>query len=117
MVNTPENKSESRLPWGMGRIAFTAQRERIEAMLSQGYPKTMIYSELEPHLNGLSYTQFNTLIRKKIGGSIPRQSNKSVIPQENREEKAHEENSNDKPISTTKKYQPGPRIPNPSELY
>ena len=64
--HTDEKKSENRLAWGRGRMAFMAQQARIAKMLGEGWPQTMIYKELEPHLNGLSYSQFSMHIRKNI---------------------------------------------------
>jgi hypothetical protein len=126
MVDTPEKES-SRLPWGMGRIAFTAQRQRIEELMAKGYPKTMIYEELKPNLNGLSYSQFVVLVRKNLGGATPRKYSEKpsgpvgLEPPQNLPtmEEKHPKKWNPKTPNNQafKGFVPGPKEPNPADLW
>ena len=119
-----EKKAGNRLAWGRGRMAFIAQQERIAKMIAEGWPQTMIYKELEPHLNGLSYSQFSVHIRKnilksqKVGASRPEPRATAAatqVPDAPIKPSAMES----APIKKAgfKSFVPGPKDPDPKELW
>lgn len=117
-----ENKAENRLAWGRGRMAFVAQQERIAKMLAEGWPQTLIYKELEPHLNGLSYSQFSVHIRKNIlknqktAASRPEPGTViSTAPSEPVKPAISE--AEPVPKRSFKSFIPGPKDPDPKDLW
>ena len=123
--HTDEKKSENRLAWGRGRMAFMAQQTRITKMLAEGWPQTMIYKELEPHLNGLSYSQFSMHIRKNIlktqktGASRPQST---PIPEQAQQTLPEPMKAIETDLAPTQKpgfksFVPGPKDPDPKELW
>lgn len=121
---TDEKKAENRLAWGRGRMAFIAQQERIARMLADGWPQTMIYKELEPHLNGLSYSQFSVHIRKNIlktqktGASRPEPSASTTTSQA-AQVPVKPNTMEPAALKKTgfKSFVPGPKDPDPKDLW
>jgi hypothetical protein len=119
-----EKKAENRLAWGRGRMAFIAQQDRIARMIAEGWPQTMIYKELEPHLNGLSYSQFSVHIRKnilktqKVGASQPEpRAAATAVPVPDTPLKSSALESASIKKAGFKSFVPGPKDPDPKELW
>ena len=119
-----KKNTENRLAWGRGRMAFIAQQEHIAKMIAEGWPQTMIYKELEPHLNGLSYSQFSVHIRKnilnsqKVGASRPEPgATATAIPVPDTPMKPSTMESTSIKKAGFKSFVPGPKDPDPKELW
>lgn len=120
----PRGQSQ-RLHWGIGRVAMYANLETIKDRLGQGYPKTLIYNELKDRLGGLSYSQFVAHVRKMSAdsGSIPKNFSQKIDEPEttiNKGFNLDERGKHEKRKTSAgkpSKFTPGPRIPDPSQLY
>lgn len=119
MDPTPANKTE-RAAWGEGRIAYAAHAQRIAQYIAQGWPLKKIYRELESQLNGLSYQQFTYHVRRQGQKEKPAADKAGMTPPSavtaasgGQDEQIQAVNRAGKPA----RYQPGPRIPDPSQLY
>jgi Family of unknown function (DUF5338) len=108
-------KEKSRLEWGSGRVAFLAHQEQIRQMITAGHPQRHIYNQLEKELGGLSYSQFSWHVRKKLldQKTVPVLAPDEPVKAE--PERAHEKPK--KPGTGTTRFKPGPRVPDPSQLY
>jgi len=102
-------KNKGRIPWGTGRIYFLAHKDTIEALMLQGWPLKHIYSHLATQLNGLSYPMFTLHVKRFLGSS------KFTTP--TLQTPSTEIQTTTKPAPIAKFYRPGPRIPDPKDLY
>jgi hypothetical protein len=121
MDQTLDNKTD-RAPWGEGRIAYAAHAQRIELFITQGWPLKKIYRELESQLNGLSYQQFTYHVRRQEKRKKPTPTqNKITSPIEDQDRLTpggeDEQTQTPKRAGKPTRFQPGPRIPDPSQLY
>ena len=123
MDQTEINQQTSRAAWGDGRIVFAAHARRIQEYMDSGWPLKKIYRELENQMTGLSYQQFAYHVRKQNKSKNPSASERGMnsiieapLQPEIRgqaDEQNQEPNRNGKPS----RFVPGPRIPDPSQLY
>lgn len=121
MDQASDHKTE-RAAWGEGRIAYAAHAQRIEQFITQGWPLKKIYRELESHLNGLSYQQFTYHVRRqnhKSSSSPSQRGIASPIEDQDRLTPGEEDEQIQTPkrVGKPARFQPGPRIPDPSQLY
>lgn len=103
-----------RLQWAKGRMAFVAQQDRIREMLAAGDSQLGVYRILQPHLNGLSYSQFShhvrtciLLVRAKLK---PVTKGRIVVPQQNQRTDLPRKNF-------FPSFEPGPKVPDLNELF
>ncbi len=121
MDQTPEQKpGVERAAWGDGRIAYAAHANRIQQLMTQGWPLKKIYRELEDQLTGLSYQQFTYHVRKQTpktaASPIPAVDTRDISQPETIE-RGTDEQKQEPSRATGKRFIPGPRIPDPSQLY
>ena len=116
-----ETASTTRAAWGEGRIAFAANAEQIRERMNSGWPLKKIYRELESALGGLSYQQFAYHIRRQkpkttaqTGSSSPSPATVETPVPPSLERGLHEK---PKAPGQTTRFKPGPRIPDPTQLY
>lgn len=121
MDQTPEQKlNTERAAWGDGRIAYAAHASRIQQLMTQGWPLKKIYRELQDQLTGLSYQQFTYHVRKQT----PKTATPPILAADTRDisqpetiERGMDEQKQESSRTTGKRFTPGPRIPDPSQLY
>jgi hypothetical protein len=124
-----ERYSSDRVAWGTGRVAFRANLPTIQDMLAAGWPMSTVYQRVKGSLAGVSYRQFTTHVRKHFH-SARRQPGRTYEARTDFIESAetapavkvpeHRRSANDeKPKATGRaaKFQPGPRVPDPKQLY
>ncbi len=119
-MNPTSQNNTDRAAWGEGRIAYAAHAPRIEQFIAQGWPLKKIYRELENQLNGLSYQQFTYHVRRQKekpttvqGGMAPPIDDPECLTPGETNEQIQAPQRAGKPT----RFQPGPRIPDPSQLY
>jgi|GEM_PF-2998977 len=126
MDQTPEHKpGAERAAWGEGRIAYAAHASHIQQLIAQKWPLIKIYRELESQLLGLSYQQFTYHVRRQTPKTAPapraQDDNGSVsAPEQSQTLETIERNQDEQnktPNRTGKRFVPGPRVPDPSQLY
>jgi hypothetical protein len=122
-----KGKPADRVAWGTGRMAFLAHLAAITNLIDAGCPTTAIYEQLKHSLAGLSYNQFSFHVRKHFGStskqvgrkrtmtrpSIDSAATKSVVTLARRTTNYDRPTSTEEPI----KFIPGPRMPNPKDIY
>jgi len=126
MDQTETNQQTNRAAWGDGRIVFAAHAKRIQDYMAQGWPLKKIYRELESQLTGLSYQQFAYHVRKQNKATKPSaMSGMTSDMAANTENQVHqtmrgqEDEQKQEPSRSGKpgRFIPGPRVPDPSQLY
>lgn len=124
-----ERESSERVAWGTGRVAFRANLPTIEKLLDDGWPMTAVYQRVKDSLAGLSYNQFTYHVRQQFPSGHKRRETKQnaskpslqtdeaiSVTETAMEGLAHDE----KPKAAAgkpSKFQPGPKLPDPSKLY
>lgn len=118
------NQHTSRAAWGDGRIVFAAHAKRIQEYMDSGWPLKKIYRELENQLTGLSYQQFAYHVRKQNKAKNPTAvtesgMNPTIETPLKQEIRGQEDEQNQESSRSGKpsRFIPGPRIPDPSQLY
>lgn len=91
-MNHTSGEENKRTAWGEGRIAFLANKAKVQSLLNDGWPVTKVYSELQPSLGGLTYSGFVRCIRKHLETSSPiqkqtRQESSAIEPPQTAVEK------------------------------
>src|SRR6185437_3341939 len=122
-------RPRKRVAWGVGRVVFRAKLANIQDQLNAGWPMSTIYHRLEDSLAGLSYRAFTKLVNKYCGSShrptIRRTETLASSAQPHlvsqiTQPSAPQGRSNGKNITAPGKptrFQPGPRNPNPADIY
>jgi hypothetical protein len=121
MDQISESKTE-RAAWGHGRIAYAAHAQRIEQFIAQGWPLKKIYRELESQLNGLSYQQFTYHVRRQNQTKKPTPAQGGMTSPIHDPDRLTPGGENEqiqalKRAGKPVRFQPGPRVPDPSQLY
>lgn len=124
-----EITKRERVAWGAGRVVFRANLADIQVQLNEGWPMSTVYHRLRNSLGGLSYRAFTKLVNQHF-----RQAPKQVIRDYETISQGSESDglarigesatrraqANDKKTNTSgrsAKFRPGPRIPDPRDLY
>jgi hypothetical protein len=124
-----ENGHLKRVAWGTGRIVVRTNLTAIQDLLADGCPLTTIYQRLKDSLGGVSYRQFAEHVRGQLRSTVKHATKKQhaigVIDSTNETASvgaslvqkwiANREKSENPGRSA--KFQPGPRVPDPKDLY
>ncbi len=103
------NRSE-RVAWGAGRVAFRANLPTIRDQLNAGWPMSTVYRRIQSSLAGLSYRAFTKLVSKQFRPATKLATTKHQAATAQVGEKP-------KALGEPPKFRPGPRIPDPKDLY
>jgi hypothetical protein len=118
-----------RVAWGTGRIVVRANLSTIQDLLADGWPMTTIYQRLIDSLGGVSYRQFTEHVRGRLRFTVKQATKKQhaigVVDSTNEAASVgtsplrtwianREKSENPQRLA---KFQPGPRVPDPKDLY
>jgi hypothetical protein len=99
-----------RVAWGAGRVAFRANLPTIQDELNAGWPMSTVYRRIQSSLAGLSYRAFTKLASKHCRPATKLATKQYHVATAPVVEKP-------KPFGEPQKFRPGPRIPDPKDLY
>ncbi len=127
VVEEERNRSE-RVAWGTGRVVVRANLRVIQGLLEEGWPLTTVYQRVKNSLAGVSYRQFSEHVRRHLRSTSKQPMKKHAPPQSNVlaqttsivESSAQRGTANGekpKPSGQSAIFRPGPRIPDPKDIY
>lgn len=99
-----------RVAWGAGRVAFRANLPTIQDQLNAGWATSTVYRRIQSSLAGLSYRAFTKHVRKQFGPATKLATTKHQAATAPVVEKP-------KALGQPQQFRPGPRIPDPKDLY
>ena len=118
-----------RVAWGAGRVAFRASLADIQDQLNAGWPMSTVHRRLQGSLAGLSYRGFVKLAAKYLSSAPKQRTRKNDVTNQSAQSAGlariaepitvREQTNDNKTITPGKpaKFRPGPRIPDPRDLY
>ncbi len=124
-----QRNSTSRTPWGVGRVQFRANLLTIKDLLDAGWPMSIVYHQVKGSLAGVSYRQFTNYVRKHLNSvRKPSKKNHEAIKRliesterasaaESLKAKGFANDEKSKTRGIPVKFQPGPIVPDPGQLY
>jgi hypothetical protein len=115
MTDKEKSKTPTRADWGSGRIAYAAHAQVIQDLLAKHWPLAKIYRELESQLGDLSYHQFVHHVRRNQLKAPEKEAVKPITS--NLERGKDETPENRRSSAQPTRYRPGPKVPDPNELY
>lgn len=123
-------QASERIAWGAGRIAFRSRLSFIQQQVEAGSPLTAIYEQIKDSLAGMSYNAFTYHARKHLAIAVKQrrkgydpvqESVVSFAPFTRIESSSIQKGSASKTNINTPgkpaKFRPGPRVPDPRDLY
>jgi len=124
-----EKGRSKRVAWGTGRVVVRANLSAIQDLLADGWPLTTIYQRLKDSLGGVSYRQFaehvRTQLRSKAEHATKERHAIGVMDSTNETasvgtslvQKWIADRKKSENPGRPAKFQPGPRIPDPKDIY
>lgn len=98
-----------RTQWGKARVLFLANLERVKAVVDEGWPLAHIYRENQNTLDTMSYGQFYHWARRYLSDEPP-PARREKTPKPAASKPA-------RPVKEPKGFVPGPRVPDPDDLF
>jgi hypothetical protein len=121
----PEKGHVKRVAWGTGRVVVRANLSEIQELLATGWPLTTVFRRMNGSLGGVSYRQFAEHVRRELRsnakdttkeqrtiGDMDSTNEKASLVQQRLANRERSENP-----GRPAKFQPGPRVPNPKDIY
>ncbi|MGI0086078.1 MAG: hypothetical protein ACREBQ_13445 [Nitrososphaerales archaeon] len=122
-------KHVDRVAWGVARVAFLANLPTIQEQLNAGWPMSATYQRAKSSLGGMSYRAFTKLVGKYFGPTLRQPIRKyeaakqiissaataSVVASQAQRGSVNDEKPRDP--GRPARFRPGPRIPNPKDIY
>jgi hypothetical protein len=105
------NDASRRTIWGDGRIIFAAHAEKIRQLIVCGWSIRKIHQEYNDTLSGLSYQQLAYYLHKE---KQKEQSQKISSTEQTIQKSPLAKSRDSEPV---KRFKPGPRMPDPQQLY
>jgi len=105
------NDASKRAMWGDGRIIFAAHAEIILQLIACGWSIRKIHQEYNDTLSGLSYQQLAYYLQKE---KQKVQSQQTTSTEQAIQKSPLAKSRDSEPV---KRFRPGPRMPDPQQLY
>lgn len=126
MDKIPETEKKAQKMRGENLVPFLAHLEKVRAEVEQGWPIKSIYNRYAETLD-MSYPQFSRYVKRYIGNrsvqaaTVPSSPEKQITPPLPASTPAQKKQETDKiskqPSSAFKGFIPGPKEPDPADLW
>jgi hypothetical protein len=99
------SNGSSRSYWGDGRIIYAVFKEQIQELIALEWSMSRIYQHLNLSSNGLTYQQLTYYLKKEQQQNSRQKEKSDTLKLAN------------KSPGQEKKFIPGPRLPDPKQIY
>ena len=110
--SSPEGKPSTKRYKGQGRVAFLANFEKIQNLVEAGWPLQAVFDQCQDGL-GIQYIQFRRYVRQYI----PVKEHRPVLKEKPREEQNKTSTTGYVRPTGFKQFVPGPKNPDPKDIW